>query len=62
MLCNPEAKFIIWVVGDGVVVGFLWPVMLIARFCSPGRCDARPVQLYENHVVVEVSLLAEDES
>lgn len=22
MLCNPEAKFIIWVVGDGVVVGF----------------------------------------
>ena len=33
--------------------------MLIARFCSPERCGAHPVRLYENHVVVEKSLVTE---
>jgi len=36
--------------------------MLIARFCSPERCDAHPVRVYENHVMVEKSLVTESES
>lgn len=45
-----------------MAVGFLWLAVFIASFCSPERCGARPVRLYENHVPVETSLLTEGES